>query len=122
MENIQDGIKNVFKKKEEQTKRNIENLEKLTPFFSEFEIKIADYELIATIPPISKEKEFIEDLNKLNAYELARKWYKLLFGFDETIIDELPVSAIVILRRAYIKGYQNLLKDKSFLSKLGIEQ
>lgn len=122
MENIQDGIKNVFKKKEEQTKRNIENLEKLTPFFSEFEIKIADYELIATIPPISKEKEFIEDLNKLNAYDLAKKWYKLLFGFDETIIDELPVSAIVILRRAYIKGYQNLLKDKSFLSKLGIEQ
>jgi len=124
MTNIQDGIKNVFEKKEEQKKKNLESLEQLAPFFSEFQLQIRDREFTVKIPPVSKEMEFINDCNnkEMKTEEFAKKWFGLLFGFDNEIIEEMTPIMIVMLKKEYISKYSGLLRDKSFLSQLGIEQ
>ncbi|AAB98329.1 hypothetical protein MJ_0341 [Methanocaldococcus jannaschii DSM 2661] len=112
-------LKKLDEKFKESEQKNLEALEKIRSNLPQLEIEIFGEKLTAIIPPLSVEKEMIEDAKNLEPLDFALKYIPILYGIPKEKVEELPSIVIAELIKKYFEAYKQLNKDKSFRNRVG---
>jgi len=117
--NHADFLKQLDEKFNEHQQKNLKALEKLRNNLPQLKVTVFGEELTAIVPPLSVEKEMIEDSKKLNALDFALKYIPILYGIPKDKVEELPSVVIAELIKNYFEAYKQLHEDKSFRNRVG---
>ena len=119
--NNSDFLKKLDEKFNEHNQKNLEALEKIRSNLPQLEIEVFGEKLTGIVPPLSVEKEMIEDAKILKPYDFAVKYVPILYGIPKEDVESIPSVVIAELIKNYFEAYKKLNNDKSFRSRVGVK-